>query len=227
MARIAIVEDDQYMRGEIKNLLEKYGYETDVLTDFSNTADILLKLHPDLIILDINLPGQSGFEICRRLRQKDGSPILVLTSRDRLQDEINALSLGADDYLTKPCSADRLLIRVQNLLRRIPADKPVKLLNGGCFFIDPLTYAVYIKDKTCLLPPNEGKILAALVQYSPKIVTKAELSHILWNTEEFIDENALQVNLTRLRKTLASLGLEHTIETVRGVGYRLKNQVNL
>ena len=202
LARIAIVEDDIYMREE-----------------FENVISCIISYSPDLILLDINLPFYSGFELCKELKSKQLGTVLILTARDRLQDELHALGLGADDYLTKPCNMERLLARIKNLLRRTEEQG---LLNVQGFLLDPNTFTLYIGKTSYILPKNEGKILLTLLKNAPNIVTKEELYNILWGTDEFIDDNALQVNLVRLRKTLARFGLEQRIETVRGQGYRMK-----
>ena len=227
LAKIVVVEDDVYMREELLNLLEKSGYDTIGLSDFENAVSEIAAYFPDLILLDINLPFRSGFEICKELKAKQIGTVLVLTARDKLQDELHALDLGADDYLTKPCNMSRLLARIKNLLRRKEEQVQQGLLDGGGFLLDPNTFTIYVGNSSYLMPPNEGKILLALLKNSPKIVSKKELCIRLWGTEEFIDENALQVNFTRLRKTLREFGLEERIETVRGQGYRLKEQVRL
>ena len=144
----------------------------------------------------------------------------MLTSRDKLQDELHGLDLGADDYLTKPCNRDRLLARIQNLLRRFESQPG--LVDGGNFLLDPNTFTLYKGSQSLLLSANEGKILLALVQHQPEIVSRSTLSEILWGTDQYIDENALQVNLTRLRKTLRQLDLGNQIETIRGQGYRVR-----
>lgn len=162
MARIVVVEDDAYMREELIDLLGKSGYEALPLLDFENTVSQILALSPDLILLDINLPFQSGFEICKALKAKRAGTVLVLTARDKLQDELHALGLGADDYLTKPCNMDRLLARIKNLLRRTAEQAQQNLLDGGGFLLDPNTFTFYVGKNSYLLPPNEGKILLAL-----------------------------------------------------------------
>lgn len=219
MARILIVEDDAWMREELTDILQKAGYEAAAITDFHDIALQIAALAPDLVLLDINLPEQSGFEICKSLKSKGIGPILILTSRDKLQDELHGLHLGADDYLTKPCNRDRLLARIQNLLRRFEGQPG--LIDGGNFSLDPNTFTLYKGSQSLLLSANEGKILLALVQHRPEMVSKSTLSELLWGT----DQNALQVNLTRLRKTLRQLNLEDQIETIRGQGYRLRGQV--
>lgn len=225
MARIVVVEDDLYMREELIDLLRKSDYEALPLSDFENAVSQIAALTPDLILLDINLPCQSGFEICKALKAKGIGTVLVLTARDKLQDELHALGLGADDYLTKPCNMDRLLARIRTLLRRTEEQERQGLLNGGGFLLDPNTFTFYVGKSSYLLPPNEGKILLTLLLRSPNIVTKAELCLALWGTDEFIDENALQVNFTRLRKTLRRFQLDDRIETIRGQGYRFREQV--
>ncbi|WP_106767115.1 response regulator transcription factor [Paenibacillus faecalis] len=220
MARITIVEDDLLMREELMDILQKEGFEAVAITFFHDVVSQIATLAPDLVLLDINLPEQSGFEICRSLRLKGIGPILILTSRDKLQDELHGLHLGADDYLTKPCNRDRLLARVQNLLKRFEGQPD--LIDGGSFSLDPNTFTLYKGSQSLLLSANEGKILLALAQNRPEVVSKSTLSELLWGTDQYIDENALQVNLTRLRKTLRQLGLENQIETIRGQGYRLR-----
>ena len=227
LARIVVIEDDVYMREELIDMLKKAGYDAVPLPAFENAVSQLAELSPDLILIDINLPFRSGFEICKEINAKHLGAVLILTARDKLQDELHALGLGADDYLTKPCNMERLLARTKNLLRRREAQVQQGLLDGGGFLLDPNTFTIYAGKTSYVLPQNEGKILLALLKNSPNLVSKNELFHTLWGTAEFIDENALQVNFTRLRKTLREIGLEERIETVRGQGYRLKEQVGL
>ena len=223
MAKIVVVEDDKMLQEELVDILEKEGYEIVSITNFDEDVSAQINtLTPDLVLMDINLPYQSGFEICRSLKEKSRVLVLVLTSRDRLRDELHALDLGADDYLTKPFHKEKLLARVKNLLRRFEGSP--KLMDGGSFQLDPQTYTLYAAQQAIVLPPNEGKILTALLERSPAVVTKEELSDHLWGTTDYIDENALQVNMARLRKTLRQFELDDLMETVRGQGYRLKER---
>ncbi|WP_341458673.1 response regulator transcription factor [Clostridium tetanomorphum] len=178
MARITIVEDDLLMREELMNVLEKAGYEVALIADFHDMVDQIATLTPDLVLLDINLPEQSGFEVCKNLKLKGIGPILILTSRDKLQDELHGLKLGADDYLTKPCNRDRLLARIHNLLRRFEGQP--ELIDVGSFLLDPNTFTLYKGSQSLLLSANEGRILLALVQNRPDIVSKSTLSKFLW-----------------------------------------------
>lgn len=221
MKRIAVVEDELYMREELCSLLRKAGYEALEITVFEDAAEQMTALAPDLVLLDINLPEISGFQICRDLKQKTAIPVLVLTSRDQMQDELQALRLGADEYLTKPCRGERLLARITNLLKRY--EGRANLLEGDGSLLDRGTYTLYIHNTSVVLPKNQGKLLEVLL--TGELTTAEQLCHALWGTTEFIDENALQVNLTRLKKTMASLGMRQKIVSVRGVGYRLEGPV--
>lgn len=218
MKRITVVEDDELMRQELEELLRGAGYEVDCIEDFADPAPNLLRGAADLILLDLNLPGTSGFELCRQIKSRSTAPVLVLTSRDQLRDELHALELGADEYLTKPCRKERLLARISNVLKRYEGRE--HLLEGKSFLLDRQTYTLYIHNRSVVLPKNQGKMLEVFLDHRGQIVTKGELSMALWETTEFIDENALQVNMTRLKKTMADLGMTQRIVTFRGEGYR-------
>ncbi len=222
MKRIAVVEDEVYTREELCNMLEKAGYSALAVTAFENAAEQLTVLAPDLVILDLNLPEISGFQICRDLKQKTSIPVLVLTSRDQMSDELQALRLGADEYLTKPCRKERLLARIANILKRFEGRS--NLLEGQGFLLDRGTYTLYIDNTSVILPRNQGKLLEALLAGGNQLVTSKQLCRALWDTTEFIDENALQVNLTRLKKTMANLGMKQKVVAVRGLGYRLERE---
>lgn len=218
MKRIAIVEDDAMMREELASILQKAGYEIKEILEYDAVVEILLADAPDLILLDLNLPGTSGFQICRELKQKSPVPILILTSRSKLQDELHALDFGADEFLTKPCRKERLLARISNVLKRY--EGRTNLLEGDGFLLDRQTYTLYIHNQSVVLPQNQGKMLELFLMHRNETVSKEELCMALWGTTEFIDENALQVNLTRLKKTMKALAMEPQIVPVRGVGYQ-------
>lgn len=219
MKCIAIVEDELFMREELSDILHKAEYQVHEIREFEDVAEQLLALSPDLILLDLNLPETSGFQICREVKQKSSIPVLVLTSRDQLRDELHALDLGADEYLTKPCRKERLLARVSNVLKRYEGRS--NLLEGAGFLLDRQTYTLYINNSSVVLPKNQGKILEVFLTHGEDVVSKEELCLAIWGTTEFIDENALQVNLTRLKKTMSNLMMRQQIVPVRGIGYRL------
>ena len=192
------------MREELADMLRRAGYTVTEVTDFADVTGQLLALAPDLVLLDLNLPEVSGFQICRDVKQRSALPVLVLTSRDQLRDELHAVEFGADEFLTKRYEG-----------------RP-NLLEGADFLLDRQTYTLYIHNQSVVLPPNQGKLLETLLAHGGQTVAKDDLSRALWGTTEFIDENALQVNLTRLKKTMASLGMRQQLVSVRGVGYRLE-----
>ena len=224
MKRIAVVEDEVYMREELCNMLQKDGYLVEAITEFEDAARLLAALRPDLVILDLNLPEISGFQICQELKNKTAIPALVLTSRDQVKDELQAFQLGADEYLTKPCRKDRLLARVSNILKRY--EGRTNLIEGLDFLLDQQTYTLYIHNTSVVLPKNQGKLLVALLASGDALVTTEQLCLALWGTTEYIDENALQVNLTRLKKTMSGLEMKQRIVAVRGMGYRLEAEVS-
>lgn len=221
MPRIVIVEDDVYLRDELLHTFKKSGYDAAGPSSFENVEEELTKLRPDLVILDVNLPGKSGYELCKSIKIKSSFPILILTARDTLSDELTALGLGADDFLTKPCHPDRLVARVQRLLQTY--DKQMRaLLRVGPLSLDTDTYKLVCADRFLILAETEGKIMQLLMQEYPNIVSKSDLFSAVWGTEEFVDENILQVNMSRLRKSLSGIGRDDILRNIRGKGYVLE-----
>lgn len=218
--KIVIVEDELFMREELQYILEKEGYDTFCITKFSNAIDEILSSSPDLVLLDLNLPGISGFEICKGLRHKSNVPILVLTGRDQMKDELHALNIGADEYINKPCHKERLLARITNLMRRL--DDRRNFVEIKDIKLDLQTFTINVKGKATILPDNQGKIMELLIENYQNIVTKEMLFKKLWGTTEYIDENAIHVNMTRLKKSLHNLEPDYKISTIRGKGYSLE-----
>lgn len=219
MKCIAIVEDEVMMREELSEILKKADYRVFAIEHFHDITGQLLEAAPDLVLLDINLPDASGFQVCREIKAKSAIPVLVLTSRDQMRDELHALDLGADEYLTKPCRKERLLARISNVLKRY--EGRANMLEGVDFLLDRQTYTIYLHNSSFLLPKNQGRLLEVLLAGAPEPVSKEDLCLALWGTTEFIDENALQVNLTRLKKTMQQMGMRQKIVPVRKIGYQL------
>lgn len=215
-----IIEDDLYIREELESIFEKRGYVVESITNFNNTLEDIKKSNPDLIVLDLNLPGMSGFEICKSLKQRTSFPVLILTSRNQMKDELHALDLGADDYLTKPCHPDRIIARADKIIKMY--EKIINNISVGNLILDEKIYEVKYLENSVILPENEGKILRNLMINYPKIVKKEDLFIELWGTKDFVDENILQVNMTRLRKSLSKINLDNVITTIRGIGYKLE-----
>lgn len=219
MKHILIVEDEKYIREELEMLLIKAGYEVSKITDFYAVTKKVLDFQGDLILLDLNLPGESGVEICRKIKEDRDIAVMVLTSRIRVEDEVDLLKIGADDYLTKPFRKERLLARIENLLKRYRHSR--FLLEQDDFILDKNTFTLYTKGTSVLLPPNQGKLLEIFITHGAQIISKEEIFLTLWNTVEYIDENALHVNISRLKKWLKKLELPYQIQSVRGKGYRM------
>lgn len=220
LEKVLIIEDDLYIREELESIFEKKGYVVESIINFNNTLEDIKKSNPDLIVLDLNLPGMSGFEICKSVKQRTSFPVLILTSRNQMKDELHALDLGADDYLTKPCHPDRIIARAEKIIKMY--GKIINDISVGNLSLDEKIYEAKYLENSIILPENEGKILRNLMINYPKIVKKEDLFIELWGTKEFVDENILQVNMTRLRKSLSKINLDNIITTIRGIGYKLE-----
>lgn len=217
MKKILIIEDDRNLLNELREFLENMGYEVASVDNFLNANDFALKMRPDLVILDINLPGISGFDICREIKEKSNIPVLMLTSRVGIEDEIKGLEIGADEYLAKPVDTRRLILRMEKLLDLF--DHFQDIISVGDLSLELSTCKLSYKEAYLILPQTEADIIKKLMESYPEIVTKDDLLKAVWSTI-YIDENILQVNITRLRKKLKNLG-PYNIYNKRGQGYGL------
>lgn len=225
MARILIVEDDKKLRNELEIFLNNNGYKAHSLETFDNTINDILNINPDLILLDINLPGADGQYICKELRKESNMPIIIITSRDNELDELLSINYGADHYITKPFNIQILLAKIISILRRINiiADIGDKI-DAKDFILNISKSTIEIEDKWVELTKNEFRILKFLVQNREKIVSREEIMECLWDNESFVDDNTLTVNINRVRTKLEDLGLKELLETKRGQGYMLKRR---
>lgn len=222
MAKILIIEDDKKLRTELKIFLEKNGYQVSILEEFKNPIENILKENADLILLDINLPYIDGEYICKELRKTSDIPIIIVTSRDNEIDELISLNNGADQYVTKPYNIQILLAKVSGLLRRTQNNEiNQNKINCNKFILNISKSLIENGEKKIELTKNELKILHFLVLNKGKIVSRDEIMNYLWDSESFIDDNTLTVNMTRLRTKLEELGIKDIIQTKRGQGYIL------
>ena len=221
MAKILIIEDNENIKSELSDFLQKYGYNTECINDFKNVVESIFKTEADLILLDINLPYYDGYFVCREIRKKSSIPIIIVTSRDSDMDEIMSMNLGADDFVTKPYNTQVLLARIEAVLRRIVNKDICETLEYRGLMLDLNKGEVSYNEKTADLSKNEFKILTCLMKNKEKIVKRDELMDYLWSSDLFIDDNTLSVNITRLRKKLENIGFKNAIETKRGLGYIL------
>lgn len=218
--KIFIVEDEPAMRQELIVLLEKYGYECDGSDNFQNIGEAALASGADLILLDINLPYGDGFQICRDIRVKSNVPIIILTSRGTDFDELMGLNLGADDFISKPYNGQVLLARIQKILSRTCGAQSANavLMHKG-LTLNLLKATICYNGQERTLTKNELGILRLLMANKGNIIPRDAIIDELWQSEAFIDENTLNVNMVRLRKKLAEIGLPDYLETKRGLGY--------
>lgn len=218
---ILIIEDDAAIRQEVKQLLENALYQVQVLTEFHHIIEDVMEIQPDLILLDVNLPQESGFTICQKIREKSDIPIIFLTSRTDSMDELNGMLQGGDAYITKPFQPPLLLAHIAAVLKRTKkSDIQEKMICRGVE-LDIARGCVKYHDKQMDLSKNELKILYYLFLHKGEIVPRMDLVEYLWDQQAFIDDNALSVNITRLRAKLEGIGVCDFIETRRGMGYRI------
>ena len=223
MHKILIVEDDEKLRKELEIFLNKNGYKAEVLKDFSNTIEDILSEKADLVLLDINLPNFDGEYILKEIRRVSEVPIIIITSRDSEMDELLSMNYGADHYVTKPFNIQILLAKITSVLRRSTAlESQSDKIDCKEFILNISKSLIEKDDNKIELTKNELKILHFLVQRRGKIVSREEIMEYLWDSESFIDDNTLTVNMTRLRNKLDELGLKELITTKRGQGYILE-----
>ena len=223
MQKILIVEDDKKIRKELEEFLNKHGYLAKGLEKFDNTIQDILNENADLILLDINLPYVDGEFVCKEVRKTSDVPIIMVTSRDNEIDELMSLNYGADQYVTKPYNIQILLAKINGLLKRNQKqEKDIQKIDCEGFLLNIAERVIEKEEQKLELTKNEYTILYYLAKNRGKIVSRDEIMDYLWESEEFIDDNTLSVNVKRLRGKLEEIGLIDTIETRRGQGYILK-----
>ncbi len=222
MFKIIIVEDDKEIREELKILLENSGHQVKLVTDFENAHQKIIDEQAHLVLLDINLPNKSGYEICSKIRTKSNIPIIFVTSRNNSMDELKGIMLGGDDYIEKPYNVPILLARIQNLLNRTyqKENKESKIGYKG-LVLDILKSTIKYQEKEIELTKTEIKTLYYLLQHKDIIVPRADIINYLWDNEVYADDNSLSVIITRIREKIKELGIDNFIETKRGQGYKL------
>lgn len=216
--KIMIIEDDLQIANELKSLLINNGYEAYILNDFSNPLEEIFDVVPDLILLDINIPYMNGEVLLQNIRKKSLVPVIMLTSKNTDMDEALSIMYGADDYITKPYNPNILLLRIGAVLRRTNSsniitykDMEVNIQKG-----------IIKKDGLeVILTKNEMIIFSYLLNHRNRIVTRDELMTDLWNNDEFVNDNTLTVNISRLRSKLKDIGYDNVIDTRKGIGYIL------
>lgn len=219
MKKILIIEDDEAIRSELQKLLANSGYEAQITDTFSNVKEQIGKIKPDLILLDINLPELNGEVILKEIRKESDIPVVMVTSRTSEVDEVLSMSYGADDFITKPYNPTVLLLRIQNIFKRMTRTGERQMYND--LEVNFSKSTISDGQTEIRLTKNEMIVFSFLLTNRGKIVTRDDLMTDLWNNEEYINDNALTVNISRLRNKLAEIGYEGAIETRKGQGYIL------
>lgn len=219
MKRILIVEDDTVIRCELSTLLKNSGYEVFAVLDFTNITDEVKKLSPHLVLLDINLPAQDGYKICSNIRAFSNVPIIFVTSRNTDMDELNGIMMGGDDFITKPYNVSILLARISAILKRAYSNDGQDYISYGDIKLFIEAGKVEYNGGVVELTKNETRILSYLMKHQGKIVPRADLVDYLWDNQMYVDDNALSVNITRLRAKLEQLGVVGLIKTKHRQGY--------
>ncbi|WP_170311565.1 response regulator transcription factor [Vallitalea okinawensis] len=228
MYKIYIVEDDRPLRGTVKQALERFGYEVYVTDDFENVDKAFLRIKPDLTLLDINLPYYDGFILCKILRQLSNAPIIIMSARNSDIEQVHGIELGADEYIVKPFSLDILLAKVKALLRRSYEHTQVNtaiptVIKG--LSLDKERFRLSFGESAIEISKNELLLLTAFIENPDQVLTREDLMSRLWDSDTFIDENTLNVNIKRVKDRLLDLGLEDCIRAKRGVGYIFNSEV--
>ena len=221
MYRIFIVEDDETIAYSIAARLTSWGFEAKVCTDFRDVLSQTIALEPHLVLMDISLPFFNGYHWCREIRRVSEVPVMFISSAGDNMNIVMAINMGADDFVAKPFDMDMLLAKIQALLRRtydFTASRPAVLQHNGVI-LNSSACSVSFEDRKLELSKNENKILTILMESKGQVVTRDTLMNKLWETDCFVDENTLSVNITRLRKALASIGITDLIKTKKGMGY--------
>lgn len=220
MSKIFIVEDDRSIREELAELLRNSGYDAEYLTDFSNSKAKILSAKPDLILMDINIPDLNGEQLLKEIRSETDTPVIMVTSRTSETDEVLSMSYGADDYITKPYNPTILLLRISAVLKRSAGSATVQSYNS--LQVNDAKGCLTDGSRELILTKNEMIIFRFMLDRRGSIVTRDELMTALWDNDEFVNDNALTVNISRLRSKLADLGCEDAIETRKKQGYILR-----
>ena len=219
---IVSIEDDKKLRQELKILLENNNYKVTIIEDFKEAVvDQIKNIDKDLILLDINLPNQNGFDICKKIKEQESVPIIFVTSSRKEEDELKSIISGGEDFITKPYNKDILLEKIK---RTIKQKNPIqyKEIKVKDITLDLHVSIVKYQDKSVELTRNEFLLLYYFFTHPQKIITKEELLDYLWNEKYYLDDNILTVNINRLRKKLEEINHPDFIKTIRKQGYKIE-----
>ncbi|UOE95762.1 response regulator transcription factor [Alkalihalobacillus sp. LMS39] len=226
MYKLMVIEDDEELRSLTKESLERYGFDVYVQTDFKTILEDFQSLQPDLVLLDINLPYYDGYFLCRSIRAKSTVPIIMISARSADMDQIMAIELGADDYITKPFTLDILVSKVKATIRRVYgeyAKDETTILRHGDFYVDSAKLVMGYRERLIEVSKNECRLIVTFMKHQNQFVAREALIEEVWDDVTFVDDNTLTVNMSRIKQKLAELGLPNLIKSKRGVGYMMQD----
>ncbi|MBP3951653.1 response regulator transcription factor [Bacillus suaedae] len=226
MEKMMIVEDDMKIAEYLGSYIKKYGYEVVIAKDFERIMDTFRDMQPKLVLLDINLPSYDGYYWCRQIRKESICPVIFISARTGEMDQVMALENGGDDFITKPFHPDIVMAKIRSQLRRAYGEYAVqleerKLVEEG-LNLYPERLELRFENRMTQLTKKESDIIESLMERYPRVAGRQDLLAKLWDDHAYVDENTLNVNITRVRKKFQEIGIEDAVETVRGAGYRLK-----
>lgn len=225
MKKIYLIEDDPKIAGLLKEYLERYEYLVTIVNEFDKIVHEFKSVEPHLVLMDINLPRYDGFYWCRQIRSISNCPIIFISARDSGMDQVMAIENGGDDYITKPFNFDVVQAKIKGIMRRIYGEyavsKQADFLEINGFFLHLTAMEAEFEGQTTPLTKNEFVLLKAFTDRLNQVLSRTYLLEMLWDDEQFVDDNTLSVNITRLRKKLEDIGVFSSIQTVRGAGYKM------
>lgn len=223
--RIFLVEDDPKIASLLQDYLQKYEYDVRIAQQFDHIIEEFGQVDPHLVLLDINLPRFDGFYWCRQIRGISNCPIIFVSARDSGMDQVMAIENGGDDYITKPFDFDVVQAKIKGIIRRIygeyATNKQVSFLEINGFYLHLTAMEIAYHNHSATLTKNEFVLLKTFTDKLNHVLSRTHLLEMLWDDEQFVDDNTLSVNMTRLRRKLEDIGIHQSIQTVRGAGYKM------
>jgi two-component system phosphate regulon response regulator PhoB len=226
--RILLVEDEAPIRDMLKFVLEQSGYETIEAEDYNVALERVVEPYPDLILLDWMLPGGSGVQLAKKLKQHEYTrdiPIIMLTARGEEEDKVRGLEAGADDYVTKPFSPKELIARVKAVIRRVTPTSSEDVIESQGLRLDPVSHRVSANENPLDMGPTEFKLLHFFMTHAERVYSREQLLDNVWGTNVYVEDRTVDVHIRRLRKAISEFGHDNMIQTVRGAGYRFSTKV--
>ncbi|MFQ3237113.1 MAG: two-component system phosphate regulon response regulator PhoB [Paraglaciecola sp.] len=226
--RVLLVEDEAPIREMLKFVLEQSGYETLEAEDFDIALEMVVEPYPDLILLDWMLPGGSGVQLAKRLKQHEFTrdiPIIMVTARGEEEDKVRGLDSGADDYVTKPFSPKELVARIKAVIRRVTPTLSEEQIEFKGLRLDPVSHRTTANDEPLDMGPTEFKLLHFFMAHTERVYSREQLLDNVWGTNVYVEDRTVDVHIRRLRKAISRFGHDNMIQTVRGSGYRFSTKV--